>query len=136
MAHDRITWGAYTWDFVRIDGFPQVVQRTLKPVKQPGVDGVAFKYMSNDAQPSRLTLYAVATDQADEEAWITSMMNLTGRQVTVYGGTGVTYANQVFSEVVHRASNAMEVAAWANVSLGSTGRLLVFEATVQYPFGS
>lgn len=136
MAHDRIVYGIYSWDFVAIEGIPQVVQRTLKAVKQPGVDGVAFKYMANDAQPSRLTLIAVATDQSDEEAWIAAMANLTGRQVSIYSSTGVAYHNQVFHEVAHRSANRMEVAAWANVDLGSTSRLLVFDVTVQYPYGA
>ena len=135
MAHDRITYGVNTWDFVAILGLPQIPQRMLKPVEMPGVDGLAFKYMANRAQPSRLTLVAVATDQSDEEAWIASMAALTALRVAIYTGTGVLYQNQVFMEVVHRESRQISVGAWANVSLGNTGRLLIFEVTIQFPYG-
>ena len=42
MAHDRITYGLYTWDFVALVGSIQIPQRVLKTIKMPGVDGKAL----------------------------------------------------------------------------------------------
>lgn len=136
MPHDRITYGAYTWDFVQINGVPQTPQRKLKVLKMPGVWGKAFKLMSQEADPARLQLVGVAADEADEEAWITAMTSLTGLPVTVYSSTGVPYYNQIFHSVVHKSTQTVAVGAWASVDLGNTGRLVVFEATLEYPFGT
>lgn len=135
MPHDRITYSVYTWDFVQIQGVPNIPQRKLKTIKMPGVWGKAFKFMSIEADPARLTLVAAAINQADEEAWIASMAELTGRPVTVYSSTGVPYYNQIFHEVRHVSTTTVAVGAFANVDLGSTGRLLTFEATLEYPYG-
>lgn len=136
MPRDRIVYGAFYWDFVMIAGVPQIPQRVLKTIKMPGVDGKAFKFLSAEASPARLTLIAPAVNQADEEAWIAAMAELTGRQVTVYSSTGVAYHNQVFHEIVLRSVEPVIVGSYGGVNLGSTGRLLTFEATLEYPYGS
>lgn len=136
MPRDRIVFGSYIWNFVSIQGQPQIPSRVLKTIKMPGVDGKAFKFMSAEAPPARLTLIAPAVDAADQEAWIVAMSELTGRQVTVWDSTGVAYNNQVFHEVVLRGVQTVTVGAFNGISLGSTGRLLTFEATLEYPYGS
>lgn len=136
MPNDRITYGFNTWNFVQIIGVPNIPQRKLKPIKMPGVWGKAFKFMSQEADPARLTLVAPAVDQADEEAWIASMAELTGRPVTVYSGTGVAYHNQIFHEVRHVGTQSVRVGVYGGVNLGDTGRLVTFEATLEYPYGS
>lgn len=137
MAHDRITYGLYTWDFVALVGSIQVPQRVLKTIKMPGVDGKAFKELSIEAQPGQLIMLAPALNQADEEDWIASMFGLSGAgSVTIYSGTEVPYYNRILTNMVHRSSERVAVGAYAGVSLGSTGRLLTFEATIEYPFGS
>lgn len=136
MAHDRITYGAYVWDFVAIKGLPQPPTRELKSIKMPGVDGVAFKFMSMTAKPGQLLMLAPALNLADEEDWIRSMGELSGRQVNIWSGSGLLYYDQVFHEVAHRDTQVVTAGMYGPVSLGSTGRLLTFEATVQYPYGA
>jgi hypothetical protein len=135
MPRDRIDYGIYSWQFVSIAGTPQIPSRQLKVVKMPGVWGKSFKVMSQEAPPARLTLTAVAINQADEEAWIASMAELAGRPVSVYSSTGVAYHNQIVHSVRHVSGATVVVGAYQGVSLGSTGRLLVFEMDVEYPFG-
>lgn len=136
MPHDRITFGVYYWDFARIGGIPQIPTRQLKILKMPGVDGKAFKFMSMEAKAQRVKLEAAAVDEADEIAWISAMGELSGRQVSLWTGTGIGHHNQVFHEVVHEDSQKMAVASWAGLDLGSDARLLTFSATVEYPYGS
>ena len=136
MAHDRIEFGFFFWDFVAIRGVPQIPQRVLKGMKMPGVDGMAFKFMSLEGSPSRVVLEAPALNLADEIDWIASMAELSGRQISLYSATSVGYHNQVFHEVTHEGTQACVVGAWGPYNLGSTGRLLTFSATVQYPYGS
>lgn len=136
MPHDRITYGLFTWDFVRLDGQPQIPQRKLKTIKMPGTWGKAFKIMSMEADGARVTLEAAAVDEADEYAWIASMFELTGRPVSLYTGTGVLYQNQIFYDVRHEGTVKMAVANWGGINLGPDARLLTFSATVEYPFGS
>jgi hypothetical protein len=135
MAHDRITYGSFFWDFVRLDGQPQLPQRKLKTIKMPGVWGKAFKLMSVEADPARVVMEAAAVNEADEIDWIAAMFELTARPVGLYTGTGLLYQNQVFHEVRHERSVKMAVAAWGPVDLGADARLLTFSATVEYPFG-
>jgi len=136
LAHDRITYGIFTWDFARIDGQPQIPQRKLKPIKMPGVWGKAFKLMSQEADPAQVTLEAPALSLVEEMDWIASMAELTGRPITLYTGTGVPYQNQIFHSVVHVRTVKVAVGKWGTVNLGSDGRLLTFTAVVEYPFGS
>lgn len=136
MPHDRIVYGIYYWDFVRLDGQPQMPQRILKRIKMPGVWGKAFKIMSQEAAPARVKLLAPAINAADEIDWIVAMRELTARPVGLYTGTGIFYQNQVFHELTHEGSEKMHVASWAGLDLGSDARLLTFSATVEYPFGS
>lgn len=136
MPHDRIAYGIYYWDFVRTSGHPQIPTRQLKVIKMPGVDGKAFKFMSQEARGHRVSLEAVAADEADEYAWIAAMAELSGRQVSFYTGTGIAHHNQVFHEVVHEDSQKMAVAKWYENDLGSDARLLTFSATVEYPYGN
>lgn len=136
MPHDRITYGLFTWDFVRLDGQPQIPQRKLKTLKMPGVWGKAFKIMSQEADPARVVLEAAAINEADEYDWIAAMHELTARPVSLYTGTGILYQNQIFHEVKHEGSVKMAVASWAGINLGPDARLLTFSATVEYPFGS
>lgn len=136
MPHDRITYGVYTWDFARISGVPQIPTRQLKIIKMPGVDGKAFKFMSMEGRAQRVQLEAPAEDEADEIAWIAAMAELSGRQVSLYSGTGIGYHNQVFHEVVHEGTEKMAVASWNGTDLGSDARLLTFSATVEYPYGN
>ncbi len=135
MPHDRITYGIYNWDFVSIMGVPQPPTRELKTIKMPGVDGCAFKFMSMTAKPTSITMLAAALDDSDEEDWIRSMAELSGRQVTLWSSTGIPYYSQVFHEVLHQKTQKVGVGAYGPYSLGSTGRLLTFQATVQYPYG-
>lgn len=136
MPHDRIVYGIYYWDFARISGQPQIPQRKLKTIKMPGVWGKAFKIMSQEADGARVTLEAVAVNEADEYDWITAMSELTGRPVSIYSGTGIAYHNQIFHSVVHEGTQKMTVASWGGLDLGSDARLMTFSATVEYPFGT
>lgn len=136
MPHDRIVYGPYYWDFIQIIGEPQIPQRKLKGIKMPGVWGKAFKIMSQEADPARLTLVAAAINLADESAWIASMAELTARPVTVYTSTGRVHHNQIFHEVVLKSVQTVAVGAWQSVDLGNDGRILMFEATLEYPYGA
>lgn len=136
MPHDRITYGFYVWNFVAIRGVPQIPSRVLKVVKMPGVDGKAFKFLSAEAKPARVRLEAAAINEADEYDWIVAMSELTGRPISLYSSTSLAYHNQIFHELSHVDSQAMAVAAWGGLDLGSDARLLTFEATVEYPYGS
>ena len=64
------------------------------------------------------------------------MAALTGLPVTIYSGTSVPYYNQIFHEVRHVSSDTIAVGGLRRIDLGSTGRLVVFEATLEYPYGS
>lgn len=136
MPNDRITYGVYTWNFIAIHGAPDLPDWTLKPIKKDGVDGIAFKYQDRMAEPSTLTLEAAAEDLLDEAAWMASMKALVGYGITIYSATGITYSNVVVLGVRLVNSQAVTVGAWGATSLGSDGRILTFEMTVQYPYGT
>lgn len=136
MPNDRIVFGAYTWNFVSLSGNPQIPQRVLKTLQMPGVDGKAFKIMRREGSKATIQFTAVAVNLADEIAWIASMAELSGRQVQIYSSTGVSYGNQVLHEVQHVSSQKIAVGAWGATALGSDARLLTFQATTEYPYGS
>lgn len=136
MPNDRIVYGAFTWDLIAITGNPQAPRWRLKTIKNPGVDGKAFKYMSREGAPQKLILEAAAVDAADEAAWINSMAALVGLQVTIYSSTSLSYSNYVVTDCTHVESVKLIVGMYGAVSLGSDGRLLTFELTVESPYGS
>ena len=135
MPVNRIEFGAWAWDFVRISGYPDLPGQNLIKVEKDGVDGVAFIESEFRAESTPIYPVALAVNAADMQTWVANMKNLQGTQVLLYTATGLSYNGVVIERVSHLGAKYQGQALWYG-GVFPNSYLLRWEMTVRYPYGS
>lgn len=135
MPVNRIEFQSLAWNFVSIEGEPDLPGMETEEITKRGVDGVAFVESSFQADTTPMYLTGLAVNYAEMLAWKSSMKNLQGTQVLLYTATGVPYNGLFIKKVTLLSTKYQLVASWLGGVFPDSYKLR-WQIMVRYPYGS
>jgi hypothetical protein len=135
MPNNRIQYGSSVWNFVRMEGHPDLPGQHLISVEKDGVDGVAFVESEFRADPTPIYLMGIAVNDYDKLLFIANMKNLQGTQVSLYTADGTAYHGVVITASKLISCKFQLVCQWLGVTFLNSYKL-TWQLTVRYPYGS
>ena len=135
MASNRIVFNSSVWNFVKMEGHPDLPGQKLIEVEKDGVDGVAYVESEFRSDDSAIYVMGIAVDNADRQLFIANMKNLQGTQVALYTASGDLYNGVVIKDVKLLEAKFMLVCQWLGVSFPNSWKLR-WQLTVRYPYGA